>query len=224
MSSPAEDTEPGVKGCVLVLIALCWLPGVRPARPQCPLKMAVDWLPGMVAQTTSSHRSRQEGKEKEPQVLHTYYVLCPGCLPNPWEEPEKWESFTYKEMHWAGDLTAEATQPVYDRYGSQDTPRGSIHLFPLLQLYRCEHPTSDGHEFEQGPGVCDRQRSLACCGPWGHKESDTTEQLNWTDLRRLSINTSWFVWTWLGFIQIVNAEILQLHETFERPVNSLVIT
>ena len=81
-------------------------------------------------------------------------------------------------MHWAGDLTAEATQPVYDRYGSQDTPRGSIHPFPLLQLYRCEHPTSDGHEFEQGPGVCDGQGSLACCGPWGHKESDTTEQLN----------------------------------------------
>ena len=21
-----------------------------------------------------------------------------------------------------------------------------------------------------------------CCGPWGHKESDTTEQLNWTDI------------------------------------------
>ena len=25
------------------------------------------------------------------------------------------------------------------------------------------------------------QRSLACCSPWGHKESDATEQLNWTD-------------------------------------------
>ena len=27
-------------------------------------------------------------------------------------------------------------------------------------------------------GVCDGQRSLACCSPWGHKESDTTERLN----------------------------------------------
>ena len=26
------------------------------------------------------------------------------------------------------------------------------------------------------------QGGLACCGPWGHKESDTTEQLNWTEL------------------------------------------
>ena len=33
----------------------------------------------------------------------------------------------------------------------------------------------DGHELEQAPGVGDGQGSLVCCGPWGHKESDTTE-------------------------------------------------
>ena len=38
------------------------------------------------------------------------------------------------------------------------------------------------HEFEQAPGVSDGQGSLACCSPWGHKESDTTEWLNWADL------------------------------------------
>ena len=31
------------------------------------------------------------------------------------------------------------------------------------------------HKFEQAPGVGDRQGSLACCSPWGRKESDTTE-------------------------------------------------
>ena len=31
-----------------------------------------------------------------------------------------------------------------------------------------------GHEFEQALGVGDRQRGLACCSPWGHKESDMT--------------------------------------------------
>ena len=36
------------------------------------------------------------------------------------------------------------------------------------------------HEFEQTPGVGDRQGSLACCSPWCHKEPDTTEQLNRT--------------------------------------------
>ena len=34
------------------------------------------------------------------------------------------------------------------------------------------------HEFEQAQGVGDGQRSLACCSPWGRKESDTTERLN----------------------------------------------
>jgi len=32
--------------------------------------------------------------------------------------------------------------------------------------------------FEQAPGVGDGQGSLACCSPWGRKESGTTEQLN----------------------------------------------
>ena len=39
----------------------------------------------------------------------------------------------------------------------------------------------NGHEFEQALRVGDGQGGLACCSPWGHKESDTTEQLNWTD-------------------------------------------
>ena len=36
-----------------------------------------------------------------------------------------------------------------------------------------------GHEFEQALGVGNGQGSLACCSPWGLKESDMTEQLNW---------------------------------------------
>ena len=38
------------------------------------------------------------------------------------------------------------------------------------------HHQLDGHEFEQAPGVDDEQGSLACCSPWGCKESDMTEQ------------------------------------------------
>ena len=44
------------------------------------------------------------------------------------------------------------------------------------------HHHFNGHEFEQAPGVGDGQESLLCCSPWGHKESDTTERLNWTEL------------------------------------------
>ena len=36
----------------------------------------------------------------------------------------------------------------------------------------------NGHEFEQTLGDSEGQGSLACCSPWGHKESDTTERLN----------------------------------------------
>ena len=40
------------------------------------------------------------------------------------------------------------------------------------------HHRLDGNEFEQALGVGDGQGSVACCNPWGHKESDTTERLN----------------------------------------------
>ena len=40
------------------------------------------------------------------------------------------------------------------------------------------HHRLDGHEFEQTLVVGDGQGSLACWGPWGHKESNTTERLN----------------------------------------------
>ena len=36
------------------------------------------------------------------------------------------------------------------------------------------HQRLNGHEFEQTPGDSGEQRSLACYGPWGHKELDTT--------------------------------------------------
>ena len=48
------------------------------------------------------------------------------------------------------------------------------------EMVGCHH-WLNGHEFEQAPGVGDGQGSLACCSPWGRKEWDVTEQLNWTD-------------------------------------------
>ena len=40
------------------------------------------------------------------------------------------------------------------------------------------HHRLNGHEFEQAVGDGEGQGSLACCRPWGRKESDTTECLN----------------------------------------------
>ena len=50
------------------------------------------------------------------------------------------------------------------------------------------HHRLNGHEFEWTPGVGDGQGGPVCCDSWGRKESDTTEQLNWTVL-------NWTEWT-----------------------------
>ena len=44
------------------------------------------------------------------------------------------------------------------------------------------HHRLNGHEFLWTPGVGDGQGDLVCCDSWSRKESDTTEQLNWTEL------------------------------------------
>ena len=40
------------------------------------------------------------------------------------------------------------------------------------------HHRLSGHGFGQTLGVGDGQGVLACCRPWGRKESDMTEELN----------------------------------------------
>ena len=40
------------------------------------------------------------------------------------------------------------------------------------------HHRLDAYEFVQASGAGNGQGSLKCCSPWGHKELDTTQQLN----------------------------------------------
>ena len=51
----------------------------------------------------------------------------------------------------------------------------SITIF--LKIESCYHQLN-GHEFEQTLGDSEGPGILVCCSPWGHKELDTTEQLN----------------------------------------------
>ena len=44
------------------------------------------------------------------------------------------------------------------------------------------HHLLNGHGFGWTPGVSDGQGVLSCCSSWDHKELDTTERLNWTEL------------------------------------------
>ena len=54
------------------------------------------------------------------------------------------------------------------------------------------HHWVDPHEFEWTPGVGDGQGGLGCCNSWGHKESEMTKRLNWTELRvEINKKTAW---------------------------------
>ena len=52
------------------------------------------------------------------------------------------------------------------------------------------HNWLNGLGFGWSLGLGDGQGGLVCCGSWGHKESDTTERLNWTELNW----TDWHHW------------------------------
>ena len=49
------------------------------------------------------------------------------------------------------------------------------------------HHWLNRHEFKQAPGVDDGQRSLTHCCPWGHKELDMTDQLNWLTVTKIKV-------------------------------------
>ena len=53
------------------------------------------------------------------------------------------------------------------------------------------HHLVNGHEFGWTPAVGDGQGGLAYCSSWGRKESDTTEWLNWTELKRTINHNLW---------------------------------
>ena len=53
------------------------------------------------------------------------------------------------------------------------------------------HHWLSGHEFDQALGDGKGQGSLACCSPWGHKESDTTKQLHFIHFKH-SLALSFF--------------------------------
>ena len=61
------------------------------------------------------------------------------------------------------------------------------------------HHRINGHEFGQTLGVGDGQGGLACCSPWGRKESDTTEQLNCEYYQRID---AFELWCWKQLLRV----------------------
>ena len=56
------------------------------------------------------------------------------------------------------------------------------------------HHRLDGHGFGSTPEVGDGQGGLASCDSWGHKESDMTEWLKWTEQEPLTNLKHLFLW------------------------------
>ena len=122
----------------------------------------------------------------------------PGDLPDPWVEP--------------GSLT---TPPLVSGFFTTSATCQIITFYTLNNLHFCQLwnvcdpwmkalagifvylvPVSENNlqlllwaSFESGETEVS-QGSLACCNPWGHIESDTTEQLNWIELKFLKVKQS----------------------------------
>ena len=83
------------------------------------------------------------------------------------------------------------------------------------------HHWLNGHDFEQAPGDGEGQRSLACCSPWGQKES--TQLCNWTatEHNKLPLHQNLPKWfykkgeqkrgTGLGYLKEINLRNFNLH-------------
>ena len=58
----------------------------------------------------------------------------------------------------------------------------------------------------------DGQGGLVCCSPWGHKELDMTEQLNWTFVRNIIYHT----WHWSSTLSSLGLEVNKLVRAREK--------
>ena len=81
------------------------------------------------------------------------------------------------------------------------------------------------HAFEQAPVIGDEQGSLACWSPWGPKESDMPEWLNWTELNfgeRVLLSSSWNVY---HFGDIASREKVnwELSNTIRQKMKKLIV-
>ena len=70
------------------------------------------------------------------------------------------------------------------------------------------HHQLNGHEFEQAQGGSEGKGSLACCSPWGHKDSNLTEWLNNNHKLRITHASLRTTISWLTSITIIGRQLL----------------
>ena len=108
--------------------------------------------------------------------LHSYHMLAKKCLKFSWIFIGRTDAEAETPVLWPSDaknwLIGKDPDSGKDwRQEEKGTTEDEMIGW---------HHQPDGHQFEQALGVGDGQGSLACCSPWGCKESSTTERLNWT--------------------------------------------
>ena len=84
------------------------------------------------------------------------------------------------------------------------------------------HHRLNGHGFGQTLAVSDGQGSLVCCGSWGRKESDMTDQLNWTEAERMVLPNKCHTQNWGLFHSADQASSSRghIHAEKRRPCHS----
>ena len=82
------------------------------------------------------------------------------------------------------------------------------------------HHRLDGCESQWTPGVGDGQGGLACCDSWGCKESDTTERLNWTELKLGFFLCSYILWNTI----FCNGFILWKYESMKKEISHTMLS
>ena len=101
-----------------------------------------------------------------------------------------WNSNTWDT--WCEELTPLKRPWCWERSGQEEKGTAEDEIVGW-------HHWLNGHGFGWTLGVADGQGGLACCGSRGHKESDMTERLNWTEVIGGKI-THWLVMRWSIFL------------------------
>ena len=154
------------------------------------------------------HRECEHPKVSPPQKMHsTGSTISCGWgshKPHPWSKGGERESFSWWEVQGSGGAgeTKNISMPLKKIQSILCYPFyiQTIYNKMLTVVYSLY-----GHEFEQAPGVVDIQGGLACCSPWGLKESDMTEWLNWFYLWEL-----WFNFISLYFLLYMSSIYLEI--------------
>ena len=147
-------------------------------------------------------------KKAEHQTIDAFELWCwRRLLRVPWTARRSNQS-TLKEISSEYSLEGQLLKLKLQYFGHLMQRADSLEKIPMLgkiegkrgrgqqrmrSLDGITWKRSDGRESGQTPGDSEGQRSLVCCSPWGHKESDTTEQLNNKILnfcRQRSVNNS----------------------------------